>query len=208
MSRPDSRWIGSRWFGMCIGYGTCMAFMLVFGNFILVLRELTCWFRGYSAHWFGIAMPAVIVPASVPIGHRHNRTRQKAGVRNLASLDPCIDTAVPNSREAVSLRTITAQTDGTIKAAGDEETKEHARRVKAACIRAVKKTAVEALEAEGAPGAGGRRRELAALQLPQLPRRLPPPTRPFGPARRSPLPPEPFRAGEATEVRIRGREPA
>ena len=44
-------------------------------------------------------MLAVIIPASVAIGHRHNRTQQKTESRNLTHLYPYINTIIPNSKE-------------------------------------------------------------------------------------------------------------
>ena len=99
MHSPDRTWLGRRWFEMRIGYGTYLTFTFGFGNFILILHGLTDWFKDYPVHWFGIAMLAVIVPASVLIGHRHNRTQQKTETRNLTHLNPYIDLQVPNSKE-------------------------------------------------------------------------------------------------------------
>ena len=65
----------------------------------MLLHGLTDWFRDYPLHWFGIAMLAVIVPASVAIGHHHNRTQQKTESRNLTHLNPYINTIIPNSKE-------------------------------------------------------------------------------------------------------------
>ena len=94
-----SEWIGRRWFEMRIGYGTYLAFTFGLANFIMLLHGLTDWFKDYPLHWFGIAMLAVIIPASVLIGHRHNRTQQKTESRNLTHLHPYINTIIPNSKE-------------------------------------------------------------------------------------------------------------
>ena len=152
MNRPDSQWVARRWFEMRIGYGTYMAFTFGFANFILLLHGLTDLFKDYPLHWFGIAMLVVIIPASVLVGHRHNRTQQKTEARNLTHLNPYVDTAVPNSKEIMSLRTMIAQADWMIEmAGGDDELKERIRRIKAACIRVVEgESAMEALAAEGA----------------------------------------------------------
>lgn len=96
-SRYD--WIGRRWFELRIGYGTYLAFTFGFANFIMLLHGLTDWFRDYPLHWFGISMLAVIIPASVAIGYRHNRTQQKTESRNLTHLHPYINTIIPNSKE-------------------------------------------------------------------------------------------------------------
>ena len=155
MNRPDSQWVARRWFEMRIGYGTYMAFTFGFANFILLLHGLTDLFKDYPLHWFGIAMLVVIIPASVLVGHRHNRTQQKTETRNLTHLNPYVDTAVPNSKEIMSLRTMIAQADWMIEmAGGDDELKERIRRIKAACIRVAEgESAMEALAAEDAhPG--------------------------------------------------------
>ena len=96
---PDRSWIGRRWFEMRTGYVTYLAFTFGFANFILILHGLTDWFKDYPIHWFAVAMFAVIVPAAVLIGHRHNRTQQKTETRNLTHLNPYIDLQVPNSKE-------------------------------------------------------------------------------------------------------------
>ena len=99
MNRPDREWFGRRWFEMRVGYGTYLAFTFGFANFIMLLHGLTDWFKDYPLHWFGIAMILVIVPASVLIGHRHNRTQQKTESRNLTHLHPYIDLIIPRSKE-------------------------------------------------------------------------------------------------------------
>ena len=99
MNRPDREWIARRWFEMRVGYGIYLAFTFGFANFILLLHGLTDWFKDYPLHWFGIAMFLVIVPASILVGHRHNRTQQKTEARNLAHLNPFVDRIVPSSKE-------------------------------------------------------------------------------------------------------------
>ena len=99
MNRPDSQWLGRRWFEMRVGYGTYLAFTFGFANFILLLHGLTDWFKDYPLHWFGIAMFLVIVPASILVGHRHNRTQQKTESRNLAHLNPFVEKIVPHSKD-------------------------------------------------------------------------------------------------------------
>ena len=161
LNRPDRSWIGRRWFEMRTGYITYLAFTFGFGNFVLILHGLTDWFKDYPLHWFAIAMLAVIIPAAVLIGHRHNRTQQKTETRNLTHLNPYIDTVIPNSKEVMSIRTMIAQADWMIEMAKDEEIKERIRRVKAACIRVVEgEPATGALDAEGAHfgRAGGEKR--------------------------------------------------
>ena len=96
---PRFEWFGRRWFELRIGYGTYLAFTFGFANFIMLLHGLTDWFRDYPLHWFGISMLAVIIPASVAIGYRHNRTQQKTESRNLTHLHPYINTIIPNSKE-------------------------------------------------------------------------------------------------------------
>ena len=109
MNRPDREWIGRRWFEMRMGYGTYLAFGFGFGNFILILHGLTDWFRGYPLHWFAVAMVAVIIPAAILIGHRHNRTQQKTESRNLTHLNPYNDLLVPNSKEELAVRVLQIQ---------------------------------------------------------------------------------------------------
>ena len=121
MRRPDSQWLGRRWFEMRVGYGTYMAFTFGFANFVLLLHGLTDLFKDYPLHWFGIALVAIIVPASILIGHRHNRTQQKTETRNLTHLNPYVDTVIPNSKEVISLRTMIAQADWMIEMAGGDE---------------------------------------------------------------------------------------
>ena len=151
MKRPVSQWIGLRWFELRVGYGTYLGFTFGFVNFILLLHGLTDWFKDYPVHWFGIAMLAVIVPASVLIGHRHNRTQQKTETRNLTHLNPYVDTIIPRSKEVMSVRTMIAQADWMIEMAGSEELKERIRRVKAVCIRVAEgEPATDALAAEDA----------------------------------------------------------
>lgn len=94
-----SDWAGRRWFEMRVGYTTYMAFTFGFANFILLLYGLTDWFRDYPLHLFGIAMFALIVPASILIGHRHNRTQQKTETRNLTHLDPYVNLLIPRSKD-------------------------------------------------------------------------------------------------------------
>ena len=151
MNRPDSQWIGRRWFEMRVGYGTYMGFTFGFANFILLLHGLTDWFKDYPLHWFGIAMLVVIIPAAVLIGHRHNRTQQKTETRNLTHLNPYIDTIIPRSKEVMSVRMMIAQADWMIEMASDGEVKERIRKIKAACIRVVEgESATDALAAEDA----------------------------------------------------------
>ena len=151
MNRPDMQWLGRRWFEMRVGYVTYMGFTFGFANFILLLHGLTDWFKDYPVHWFGIAMLAVIVPVSILIGHRHNRTQQKTETRNLTHLNPYVDTVIPHSKEIMSLRTMIAQADWMIEMAGDEELKERIRRIKAVCIRVVEgEPTTDALAAEDA----------------------------------------------------------
>ena len=151
MNLLNSQWVARRWFEMRVGYGTYMAFTFGFANFILLLHGLTDWFKDYPLHWFGIVMIAIIIPASVLIGHRHNRTQQKTETRNLTHLNPYIDIVIPKSKEVMSMRTLIAQADWMIEVADNEELKERIRRIKAACIRVVEgETATDALVAEDA----------------------------------------------------------
>ena len=98
-TRFNRDWVGRRWFEMRIGYGTYLAFTFGFANFIMLLHGLTDWFNDYPLHWFGITMFLVIVPVSILVGHRHNRTQQKTEAKNLAHLHPFIDKLVPDSKD-------------------------------------------------------------------------------------------------------------
>ena len=109
MRRPDREWVGRRWFEMRTGYATYLAFGFGFGNFVLILHGLTGWFRDYPLHWFAVALIAVIIPAAILIGHRHNRTQLKTERRNLTRLNPYIDLIVPNSKEELGVRVLLAQ---------------------------------------------------------------------------------------------------
>lgn len=109
MNRPDAEWAGRRWFELRMGYGTYLAFGFGFGNFILILHGLTDLFKDYPLHWFAIAMVSVIVPVSVLVGHRHNRTQQKTENRNLTHLNPYNDLLIPNSKEELAVRVLQIQ---------------------------------------------------------------------------------------------------
>ena len=135
MNRPDREWLGRRWFEMRTGYGTYMTFTFGFANFILLLHGLTDWFKDYPLHWFGIAMIVIIVPASVLIGHRHNRTQQKTEARNLARLSPFVDLIIPNSKEQLFSRFDISLLDYMMLNTADGDLLDRARRMKAALER-------------------------------------------------------------------------
>ena len=148
--RINADWIGRRWFEMRIGYGTYLAFTFGFANFILLLHGLTDWFKDYPIHWFGIAMVAVIVPASVVIGHRHNRTQQKTESRNLTHLHPYINLLTPNSKEVLAEAHLHAQIDLMILTTDDAGLRAELERLRAALVRYMAgETATGALEKEG-----------------------------------------------------------
>ena len=148
--RIAADWVGRRWFEMRVGYGTYMAFMFGFANFILLLHGLTDWFKDYPLHWFGIAMVAVIVPVSIVIGHRHNRTQQKTETRNLTHLHPYINLLTPNSKEVLVEAYLHAQIDLMILTADDAGLKAELERLRAALVRYMAgETATAALEKEG-----------------------------------------------------------
>ena len=148
--RIAADWVGRRWFEMRVGYGTYMAFMFGFANFILLLHGLTDWFKDYPLHWFGIAMVAVIVPVSIVIGHRHNRTQQKTESRNLTHLHPYINLLTPNSKEVLVEAYLHAQIDLMILTADDAGLRAELERLRAALVRYVAgETATGALEKEG-----------------------------------------------------------
>ena len=159
MNRPDSQWIGRRWFEMRVGYGTYMGFTFGFANFILLLHGLTDWFKDYPLHWFGIAMIAIIVPASVLIGHRHNRTQQKTETRNLTHLNPYVDLQVPNSKEVFYEAYAMSFIDMMISTAKDDELRAELAELRAALTRYMDgETSTEAMAKEWSgprPGRGG-----------------------------------------------------
>ena len=161
--RITVEWVGRRWFEMRTGYGTYMAFTFGFANFIFLLHGLTDWFRDYPLHWFVVAMLAVIVPLSVAIGHRHNRTQQKTESRNLAHLHPYINLLTPRSKEVLIESYLHAQIDLMILTTKDAELKAELEKIRAALVRYMAgETATGSLEKEGVrstsrfgPGKGG-----------------------------------------------------
>ena len=155
----DMSWIGRRWFEMRVGYGTYLAFTFGFANFILILHGLTDWFKDYPLHWFGIAMLAVIMPAAILIGHRHNRTQQKTETRNLTHLNPYIDLMVPNSKEVFYEAYTVSFLDMMIATTKDDELRKELVELRAAWYRYMDgETSTEALAKEWSgprPGRGG-----------------------------------------------------
>ena len=153
MRRPDREWVGRRWFEMRTGYTTYLAFGFGFGNFVLILHGLTDWFKDYPLHWFGIAMVAVIIPAAVLIGHRHNRTQQKTETRNLTHLNPYIDLIVPDSKEELAVRIMLAQAlwySEMAKKSDDPRLAEQFKKAGRVCIRLLNgEASTEALKREG-----------------------------------------------------------
>ena len=146
----NSEWVGRRWFEMRIGYGTYMAFMFGFANFILLLHGLTDTFKDYPLHWFGIAMIAVIVPGSVLVGHRHNRTQQKTESRNLTHLHPYNNQLIPHSKEVFYETYVHKMLDLMIATAKRPELKEELEKLRAALARYMDgETATGALDREG-----------------------------------------------------------
>ena len=145
-----SEWIGRRWFEMRVGYGTYLAFTFGFANFIMLLHGLTDWFRDYPLHWFGIAMLAVIIPASVAIGHRHNRTQQKTESRNLTRLNPYIDTIIPNSKEVYYESYLHVMIELMISSTRDPELRAELEKLRAAVGRYIAgEPAMGSLDGEG-----------------------------------------------------------
>ena len=144
---------------MRVGYGTYLAFTFGFGNFILILHGLTDVFKDYPLHWFAIAMLAVIIPAAVLIGHRHNRTQQKTETRNLTHLNPYIDLQVPNSKEVFYETFGLSFLDLMISTARDAELKKELVELRAALYRYMDgETSTEAMAKEWSgprPGRGG-----------------------------------------------------
>ncbi len=146
----DAEWAGRRWFEMRVGYGTYMAFMFGFANFILLLHGLTDWFKDYPLHWFVLATLSVIVPVSVLVGHRHNRTQQKTETRRLTHLNPYIDLLTPRSKE-VFLETYNhALVDLMISTTRNPELKAELVKIRAAIDRYMEgETASGSLDKEG-----------------------------------------------------------
>ena len=143
-------WIGRRWFEMRVGYGTYMAFMFGFANFILLLHGLTDWFRDYPVLWFGLGMVAAIVPASILVGHRHNRTQQKTETRNLTHLNPYINTIVPNSKEVFHELYLHAFVELMILSTKNPGMKDELEKIRAAVVRyRTGEAATDALDREG-----------------------------------------------------------
>lgn len=153
MRRPDSQWVGRRWFEMRTGYVTYLAFAFGFGNFVLILHGLTDWFKDYPLHWFAAALVAVIVPAAILIGHKHNRTQQKTEKRNLTHLNPYIDLMVPDSKEELAYRIMQAQSlwySEMAQKAGDPELADRLERAGRVCARILDgEPSTDALEREG-----------------------------------------------------------
>lgn len=153
MRRPDREWAGRRWFEMRTGYVMYLAFGFGFGNFVLILHGLTDWFRDYPLHWFAVAMIAVIIPAAILIGHRHNRTQQKTEKRNLTHLNPYIDLMVPDSKEELAVRIMLAQSlwySEMAKKSGDPELAKRFEKAGRVCARLLDgEKSTEALDKEG-----------------------------------------------------------
>ncbi len=161
--RVTTDWVGRRWFEMRIGYGTYMAFIFGFANFVLLLHGLTDWFKDYPVIWFAVGMMAVIVPVSILVGHRHNRTQQKIEARNLTHLNPYINTIVPNSKEVFHELYLHMWVDLMILSTRHPEMKDELVKIKAALVRyRGGEAATDALDREGVrspdshtvPGAG------------------------------------------------------
>ena len=176
----DAEWAGRRWFEMRVGYGTYMAFMFGFASFILLLHGLADWFRDYPLHWFVLAAVAVIVPVSVLVGHRHNRTQQKTEARRLARLGPYVNLPAPRSKEVFLETQLHAMIDLMISTTHNPELRSELAGLRAALGRCMGGEA-----ASGSPGgdaceggrgacspeAGGRRRQ-ARLREPARRRHL------------------------------------
>lgn len=147
--RPTAEWIGRRWFEMRTGYGTYMAFTFGFANFILLLHGLTDWFKDYPLHWFGISMLCIIIPVSVIIGYRHNRTQQKTESRHLVHLHPYINLMIPNSKEVFFETYVHGIIDLMISTTRDPKLKAECIKMRAALIRYMNgETATGAMDKE------------------------------------------------------------
>ena len=122
--RLDYEWIARRWFEMRIGYGTYLAFTFGFANFVLILHGLTDWFRDYPLQWIAVVLVAIIIPVSILVGHRHNRTQQKTESRNLTHLHPYNNLLMPDSKEELAVRILFTQAAWMIemaKRSGDDD---------------------------------------------------------------------------------------
>ena len=151
--KPSYEWIGRRWFEMRVGYMTYLAFTFGLGNFVLILHGLTDWFRDYPLHWIAVALVAVIVPVSILVGHRHNRTQQKTEARNLTHLHPYNNLLTPDSKEELAVRILYTQAAWMIemaKRSGDDQLAARLERIGRATKRLLDgETATEALRKEG-----------------------------------------------------------
>jgi len=151
----SSEWVGRRWFEMRTGYATYMAFTFGFANFILLLHGLTDWFRDYPLHLFGISMFAIIIPASILIGHRHNRTQQKTETRNLTHLNPYVNLLIPRSKDVFNEAYMHLTLDLMISTTSNHLLRLELEKIRAAVDRyRTGETATGALDKEGirAPG--------------------------------------------------------
>lgn len=147
---PRSEWIGRRWLEMRVGFGTYLAFTFGFANFIMLLHGLTDWFKDYPLHWFGIVMIAVIIPASVAIGHHHNHTQQKTETRNLTHLHPYINKMIPDSKEVFYEMALHENINLMIATTRDAELRAELKKLRVALIKYMDgETATGALDSEG-----------------------------------------------------------
>ena len=114
---------------------------------------MTDWFRDYPLHWIAVALVVVIVPVSILVGHRHNRTQQKTESRNLTHLHPYNNLLTPNSKEEMAVRILFTQTAWMIemaKRSGDDELAVRLERIGRAARRLLDgEAATEALRKEG-----------------------------------------------------------
>ena len=151
--RLDYEWIARRWFEMRIGYGTYLAFTFGFANFVLILHGLTDWFRAYPLHWIAVVLVAVIIPISILVGHRHNRTQQKTESRNLTHLHPYNNLLMPDSKEELAVRILFTQAAWMIemaKRSGDDDLASRLEKIGRATRRLLDgETASDALKKEG-----------------------------------------------------------
>ena len=157
MSRlPSHEWLGRRWFEMRVGYGTYLAFTFGFANFILILHGLTDLFKDYPLHWFAVALVLVIVPASILIGHRHNRTQQKTEARTLTHLNPYIDRIMPGSREVLHAHYVLLIVEWMIHTSTDASLRRDLDALRSAYVRYIAgESASEALLEEEEKNRGG-----------------------------------------------------
>ena len=127
--------MGRRWFEFRTGYGTYIAFVFGFSNFILILYGLTDFFKHVPLHLFGIALFSTLLPLAIIIGYGHNRIQQKTESRQLQHLHPYNNTIIPESKEVLYVKYILGMLDWMIASAKDKDVVDNLTKIKRAYIR-------------------------------------------------------------------------